>query len=112
MHQIGAPGGHAPRRSSFAISRVSSHPIWMMLPRIARPLFVLACAAALMAQTQPLLPENTVTRVTEHVYAIVGWPNVGIITGDRATLVVDTGMGPRNGATVLREAKKLSKTAK
>jgi glyoxylase-like metal-dependent hydrolase (beta-lactamase superfamily II) len=64
-----------------------------------------------MAQTQPLLPEK-VTRVSEHVYAIVGWPNVGIIVGDRATLVVDTGMGPRNGATVVREAQKLSKTSK
>jgi glyoxylase-like metal-dependent hydrolase (beta-lactamase superfamily II) len=84
----------------------------MMLLREIRPLFILACSAAAIAQTQPLLPENTVTRVSEHVYAIVGWPNIGIITGDRATLVVDTGMGPRNGATVVREAKKLSKTSK
>jgi glyoxylase-like metal-dependent hydrolase (beta-lactamase superfamily II) len=63
------------------------------------------------AQTQPLLPD-AVTRVSDHVYAIVGWPNVGIIVGDRATLVVDTGMGPRNGATVARQAQKLSKGSK
>src|SRR6185369_229387 len=69
-------------------------------------------AATATAQTQPLLPENSVTRVSEHVYAIVGWPNVGIIVGDRATLVVDTGMGPRNGATVVREAQKLAKGTK
>ena len=35
-------------------------------------------------------------------------PNVGIVVGDRATLIVDTGMGPDNGAIVLAEARKLS----
>jgi glyoxylase-like metal-dependent hydrolase (beta-lactamase superfamily II) len=64
------------------------------------------------AQNNPLLPANSVTRVSDHVYAIVGWPNVGIIVGDRATLVVDTGLGPRNGATVVREAQKLAKGPK
>ena len=84
-----------------------------MLPRTLALLSAATwtCATAL-AQTQPLLPENSVTKVSDHVYAIVGWPNVGIIVGDRATLVVDTGMGPRNGATVAREAQKLAKGAK
>ena len=36
-------------------------------------------------------------------------PNVGIVVGDRATLVVDTGLGERNGRIVLAEARKLSK---
>jgi len=36
-------------------------------------------------------------------------PNIGIIVGNRATLVVDAGMGPRNGETVLRELAKVSK---
>src|SRR5262249_20870182 len=40
-----------------------------------------------------------------------GVPNVGIIVGTRATLVVDTGLGPRNGQTVLREVGKVSKNA-
>ncbi|MFD1050146.1 hypothetical protein ACFQ1S_33800, partial [Kibdelosporangium lantanae] len=31
-------------------------------------------------------------------------PNVGIILGDDAALVVDTGLGPRNGAYVLDQA--------
>jgi glyoxylase-like metal-dependent hydrolase (beta-lactamase superfamily II) len=44
------------------------------------------------------------------VYAIVGWPNVGIVVGNRATLVIDTGMGARNGAIVAREAEKLTKS--
>ena len=73
---------------------------------------LLCWSAIAVAQTQPLLPENSVTRVSEHVYAIQGWPNVGIIVGDRATLVVDTGMGPRNGATVVREVQKLAKGPK
>jgi glyoxylase-like metal-dependent hydrolase (beta-lactamase superfamily II) len=71
-----------------------------------------AVTAIAAAQTNPLLPENKVTRVSEHVYAIEGWPNVGIIVGDRATLVVDTGMGPRNGATVAHEVQKLAKGPK
>jgi glyoxylase-like metal-dependent hydrolase (beta-lactamase superfamily II) len=35
-------------------------------------------------------------------------PNVGIIVGDRAALVVDTGMGPRNGVVVFEAARKLA----
>src|ERR1700683_3962030 len=65
-----------------------------------------------IGQTQPLLPEDSVTRVSDHVYAIQGWPNVGIIVGERATLVVDTGMGARNGATVVHEVQKLAKSPK
>jgi len=59
----------------------------------------------------PLLEENS-TRVSDHVYAIVGFPNVAIVVGSRATLVVDTGLGPRNGATVMRVVKKLSTNQK
>ena len=83
-----------------------------MLPQ--RRMLLLGAVALAMAkgQNQPLLPEGSVTHVSEHVYAIQGWPNVGIIVGDRATLVVDTGMGPRNGATVVREVQKLAKGPK
>ena len=56
-----------------------------------------------------MLPENSVTRVSEHVYAIVGFPNIGIVVGDRATLVVDTGLGAKNGAIVVKQAEKLAK---
>ena len=42
----------------------------------------------------------------------MGFPNIGIVVGDRATLVVDTGMGPRNGQTIARVAAKLSKSPK
>lgn len=66
-----------------------------------------ALTAALSAQTQPVLGEETV-KVSEHVWAIMGWPNVAIVVGDGATLVVDTGLGPRNGATIARVAAKLA----
>ncbi len=72
---------------------------------------LLSFAATLAAQTNPLLPENSVTRVSDHVYAIMGWPNIAIVVGSRGVLVVDTGLGPRNGAVALREAEKLAKPA-
>ena len=79
---------------------------------------IMGCAAALclfyagavMGQTgQPLVDEKTITRVSDHVYALVGWPNIGIVVGGRATLVIDTGLGERNGATILRVVQKLEK---
>jgi glyoxylase-like metal-dependent hydrolase (beta-lactamase superfamily II) len=58
--------------------------------------------------------ENKTIKVSEHVYAIPDGrinlvPNIGIIVGSRATLIVDAGMGPKNGETVLRELAKVSK---
>jgi len=67
----------------------------------------LLTAAPFYAQNQPMLGEDTV-RVSDHVWAIMGFPNIGIVVGGTATLVVDTGLGPRNGATVARVAKKLA----
>ena len=69
-----------------------------------------AVTVALAQNPEQGVPENSVTQVSEHVYAIVGWPNIGIVVGNRATLVIDTGMGARNGAIVAREAEKLAKT--
>jgi glyoxylase-like metal-dependent hydrolase (beta-lactamase superfamily II) len=62
-----------------------------------------------LPQTQQGVPENAVMRVSDHVYAIIGFPNIAFVVGTRATLAVDTGMGPRNGAIVAREAQKLAK---
>jgi glyoxylase-like metal-dependent hydrolase (beta-lactamase superfamily II) len=70
---------------------------------------LLCLTVAAIAQSPQGVPENAVTRVSDHVYAIVGFPNIAIVVGDRATLVVDTGMGPRNGAVIVREVQKLAK---
>jgi len=84
---------------------------------------VLAAALALCvaygASTQqpiapaPMIKSGATMKVADHTYVIlddnVGFvPNVGIVVGERATLIVDTGMGPDNGAIVLEEARKLS----
>ena len=80
----------------------------------------LMTASAWQPQTAPpppLVKENATVKVSSHVYAIPDGnvpmvPNVGIIVGSRATMVVDTGLGPRNGEAILREVAKVSKHAK
>jgi glyoxylase-like metal-dependent hydrolase (beta-lactamase superfamily II) len=62
----------------------------------------------------PLVRANATVKLAEHSYVIpdnsVGLvPNVGIVAGNRATLVIDPGLGRRNGETVLREVAKVSK---
>jgi glyoxylase-like metal-dependent hydrolase (beta-lactamase superfamily II) len=84
----------------------------LSFPRVILPLLVTVTAAGAFAQgQQPLLGEDT-TKISDHVWAIMGFPNIGIVVGDRATLVVDTGMGPRNGQTIARVAAKLSRSPK
>src|SRR5271163_660042 len=73
---------------------------------------VLGLAALLTANGfaqmhDPMLGEDT-TKISDHVWAIMGFPNIAIVVGSRATLVVDTGLGPKNGATVARVAAKLA----
>jgi glyoxylase-like metal-dependent hydrolase (beta-lactamase superfamily II) len=72
-------------------------------------LCLLLAGAARTQTAQPLVSEQTLGRVSEHVYALVGWPNIGIVVGNRGTLVIDTGLGARNGATILRVEQRLAK---
>ena len=84
------------------------------------PVFRVVMAAALAAAqptpADPLIRDSAIAKVSEHVHVIseldVGLvPNVGIIVGTRATLVVDTGLGPRNGETVRRVTGSVSTNA-
>ena len=62
----------------------------------------------------PLVKENATVKLAAHTYVIPDEnvslvPNVGIVVGSRATLVIDPGLGRRNGETILREVAKISK---
>ncbi len=70
-------------------------------------LAALLTTSACAQMSQPMVSENT-TKISDHVWAIMGFPNIAIVVGSRATLVVDTGMGPKNGATAARVAAKLA----
>jgi glyoxylase-like metal-dependent hydrolase (beta-lactamase superfamily II) len=88
-----------------------------------RTSFVLITAACLsftpaLAQRGPLQPplikEGVTEKVSEHVYAIPDGsvplvPNIGIVVGATGTLVVDTGLGARNGEAIMREVAKVRK---
>ena len=70
-------------------------------------LAALAATSALAQMSQPMVSENT-TRISDHVWANMGFPNIAIVVGSHATLVVDTGLGPKNGATAARVAARLA----
>ncbi|HLG56312.1 MAG TPA: MBL fold metallo-hydrolase [Vicinamibacterales bacterium] len=62
----------------------------------------------------PMVKEGATEKISDHVYVIPDGsvplvPNVAIIVGSRATLVVDTGLGARNGEVIMREVGKVSK---
>jgi glyoxylase-like metal-dependent hydrolase (beta-lactamase superfamily II) len=85
--------------------------------RLLAMLFSAASIAAVAQQpTTPapasLVREGVTEKLTAHVWAIPDGsaslvPNVGIVVGKKAVLVIDTGMGTRNGETVLREVAKV-----
>ena len=62
----------------------------------------------------PVVKEGITVRVSPHVYAIPsesvpGVPNVGIVVGSKATMIIDPGMGRLSGEAVAREMAKVSK---
>jgi glyoxylase-like metal-dependent hydrolase (beta-lactamase superfamily II) len=107
--------------------KLSSHRRWTALFLLTLSGVLVAAAAGIandmqetaplghnQSQPAPLVQENKTIKVSEHVYVIPDGrvnlvPNIGMIVGNRATLVVDAGMGPRNGQAVLRELAKVSK---
>src|SRR5262245_52012255 len=83
---------------------------------------IIISALALVGTTAPLvaqLPPGPIVKVeglrqiSPHVHIIPDnsvplVPNVGFVVGDRAVLVIDTGLGPANGEAVYAVAKKLA----
>ena len=86
-----------------------------------RALWSIAALAALLMLAQPLAAQTPadpivktegLRQVSPHVYIIPDnsvplVPNVGFVIGERGILVIDTGLGPRNGSAVLEVAKEL-----
>src|SRR5512144_635062 len=88
----------------------------LSIPVLACALILARVSAQPAAVPDPLVKENTTVKAAAHTYVIPDGnvplvPNVGIVVGTRATLVIDPGLGRRNGETVLREVAKVSKNA-
>ncbi len=72
-----------------------------------------ASAWAQIPPADPIVKEGATVSVAPHTWVIpdgnVGLvPNVGIIAGSRGVLVIDPGLGRRNGDAVLREVAKVA----
>jgi glyoxylase-like metal-dependent hydrolase (beta-lactamase superfamily II) len=90
-----------------------------MTRRLPATLAVIAAAYTWLGAQQdavpaPLVRENALVKLGEHTWAIPDdnipqVPNVGIVVGNRASLVIDPGLGRRNGEIVLRELARVSK---
>jgi glyoxylase-like metal-dependent hydrolase (beta-lactamase superfamily II) len=68
-------------------------------------------AASVAPPRDPMVLAGSTQKVSAHVFVIPDRstplvPNVGVIVGSKAALVVDTGLGEKNGAIVLAEARK------
>ena len=59
-----------------------------------------------------VLREGVTRPLSPHVFVIYGNPNIAIIVGAKATLVVDTGLGRRNGAFIAGEVSKLRRSTR
>ncbi len=79
-----------------------------------------ACGSSTDAQRGPAVPplvkEGATQKISDHTYVILDENvplvcNIGIIVGSRATFVVDTGLGARNGQAIVREVGKITKNA-
>src|SRR5215204_3634212 len=90
------------------------------LKSLPLPIACVLAASTVAAQRgpapDPLVRENATVKLAAHSYVIpdgnVGLvPNVGIVVGSRATLVIDPGLGRRNGEAVLRAVAKISNNA-
>jgi glyoxylase-like metal-dependent hydrolase (beta-lactamase superfamily II) len=75
--------------------------------------YPLAAQAPATTPPPPIVKPGELRKVSDHVEIIPDdsvplVPNVGFVVGDKAVLVIDTGMGPKNGAAVSEVAQKLA----
>ena len=87
-------------------------PMRASLRIIVTALALVGTAPPVVAQTgpAPIVKVEGLRQISAHVHIIPDnsvplVPNVGYIVGDRAVLVIDTGLGPRNGAAVYEVAR-------
>jgi len=76
---------------------------------------MLAQPAGAQTPPDPIVRVEGLRQISPHVHIIPDnsvplVPNVGFVVGERGILVIDTGLGPRNGEAVLGVAKKLAGT--
>ena len=88
-----------------------------LLMIVVTALAIAGLAPAPLAQTPPppIVKVDGLRQITPRVHiipdnSVPAVPNVGYIVGDRALLVIDTGLGAPNGAAVYEVAKKLAGT--
>jgi len=83
---------------------------------VVAALAVTATVSPLAAQSPPpIVKVDGLRQISANVHiipdnSVPAVPNVGYVVGDRAVLVIDTGLGPPNGAAVYEVAKKLAGT--
>jgi glyoxylase-like metal-dependent hydrolase (beta-lactamase superfamily II) len=85
--------------AAAAVAALSPYPLAAQTPAAAPP--------------PPMVKPGELRKVSDHVQIIPDdsvqlVPNVGFVVGDKAVLVIDTGMGPKNGAAVSEVAQKLA----
>jgi glyoxylase-like metal-dependent hydrolase (beta-lactamase superfamily II) len=90
---------HGPwRAAAAALTLAMMAPAALAQPSPAVPIVQVATLKAISPHVQ-VIPDASVSLV----------PNVGFVVGSKGVLVIDTGLGPKNGAAVAEVAQRLAK---